>query len=53
MQRKLPLSYWQAQRSAPASLLNRKRRHSTLGYKSPAQFLQNWISTQREEKLVA
>jgi putative transposase len=32
---------------------NRKRRHSTLGYKSPVQFLQNWISAQREGKLVA
>lgn len=28
----------------------RKQRHSTLGYKSPAQFLQDWISAQHEEK---
>jgi len=32
---------------------NRKRRHSTLGYKSPVQFLRDWISAQREGKLVA
>lgn len=32
---------------------NRKRRHSTLGYKSPEQFLRDWISGQREGKLVA
>jgi len=32
---------------------NRKGRHSTLGYKSPEQFQQNWISAQREGKLVA
>jgi putative transposase len=32
---------------------NRKRRHSTLGYKSPIQFMQSWISDQHEEKLVA
>jgi putative transposase len=32
---------------------NRSRRHSTLGYKSPAQFLQHWITTQHEPKLAA
>jgi transposase InsO family protein len=32
---------------------NRKRLHSTLGYKAPAQFLNDWISAQHEEKLVA
>ena len=32
---------------------NRKRLHSTLGYKSPNQFLNDWISTQYDEKLVA
>ena len=32
---------------------NRKRLHSTLGYKSPIQFLNNWLSTQHGEKLVA
>ena len=32
---------------------NRKRRHSTLGYKSPAQFLDDWLITQQYEKLVA
>ena len=32
---------------------NRSRRHSTLGYESPAQFLQNWITTQHEQKMAA
>jgi len=32
---------------------NRKRRHSTLGYRSPTQFLKDWISAQHDEKLVA
>ena len=32
---------------------NRKRRHSTLGYKSPVQFMEDWISTQHGGKLVA
>jgi len=32
---------------------NRKRRHSTLGYKAPTQFLHDWVSAQHEEKLVA
>ena len=32
---------------------NRKWQHSTLGYKSPAQFLENWIRKQNQEKRVA
>ena len=32
---------------------NRKRQHSTLGYKSPVQFLENWVKQQHQEKLVA
>ena len=32
---------------------NRKRQHSTLGYRSPIQFLENWISEQHQEKRVA
>ena len=32
---------------------NRKRQHSTLGYKSPKQFLTAWLSRQHQEKLVA
>ena len=32
---------------------NRKRMHSTLGYKSPVLFLENWISEQHQKKLVA
>ena len=32
---------------------NRKRLHSTLDYKSPMQFLSNWIKTQQQVKLVA
>jgi transposase InsO family protein len=32
---------------------NRSRRHSTLGYRSPVQFLQNWITTQHERKIAA
>ena len=34
-------------------LYNRKRQHSTLGYKSPMQFLDDWLSAQQKEKLVA
>jgi transposase InsO family protein len=34
-------------------LYNRKRQHSTLGYKSPIQFLDAWFIAQKEEKLVA
>lgn len=32
---------------------NRKRLHSTLGYKSPILFLDDWLITQQKEKLVA
>jgi putative transposase len=32
---------------------NGKRQHSTLGYRSPVQFLENWIREQQQEKLVA
>lgn len=32
---------------------NRKRLHSTLAYKSPMQFLNDWISSQPQEKQVA
>jgi transposase InsO family protein len=32
---------------------NRRRRHSTLGYKSPTQFLQAWRLAQQQEKQVA
>ncbi|MBL8395909.1 MAG: IS3 family transposase [Candidatus Accumulibacter sp.] len=32
---------------------NRKRQHSTLGHRSPVQFLAHWIGRQHQEKLVA
>lgn len=32
---------------------NRKRQHSTLGYRSPIQFIENWLNEQQQEKLVA
>lgn len=32
---------------------NRKRKHSTLGYKSPQRFLEDWLNRQPPEKLVA
>jgi len=32
---------------------NRKRRHSTLGYKAPIQYLDDWISVQNRNALVA
>ena len=32
---------------------NRRRRHSTLGYASPQQFLNDWIKRQHERKLAA
>jgi len=32
---------------------NRKRQHSTLGYRSPIQFLEDWLSEQQQQKLVA
>ena len=32
---------------------NRKRQHSTLGYRSPVQYIEHWISEQHQEKLAA
>jgi len=32
---------------------NRKRLHSTLGYKSPTQFMHDWLTAQPMEKQVA
>ena len=32
---------------------NRSRRHSTLCYRSPSQFLQHWIKAQQQRKLAA
>ena len=32
---------------------NRRRRHSTLGYTSPQQFLNDWIKRQHEQELAA
>jgi hypothetical protein len=32
---------------------NRKRSHTTLGYKSPMQFMAIWINAQQNKKLVA
>ncbi|MBI5917895.1 MAG: IS3 family transposase [Nitrosomonadales bacterium] len=32
---------------------NRKGLHSTLGYKSPQQYLDDWLKDQQQEKLVA
>ena len=32
---------------------NRRRRHSTLGYASPEDFLTDWISAQHEDELAA
>ena len=32
---------------------NRKRQHSTLGYSSPIQYLEQWISEQNQEKQAA
>lgn len=32
---------------------NRKRQHSTLGYKSPIQFLKSWISEQNQDEQAA
>ena len=34
-------------------LYNRKKQHSSLGYKSPIWFLDDWLITQQKEKLVA
>ena len=35
------------------ALYNRKRQHSTLGYKLPIQFLDDWFIAQQKEKVVA
>ena len=35
------------------SFYNRKRRHSALSSRSPAESLKDWISAQHDEKLVA
>ena len=32
---------------------NRTRQHSTLGYVSPSQYLDHWISEQHQKKLAA
>jgi len=32
---------------------SRSRRHSTLGYHSPVQFLQDWLTNQHERKMAA
>ena len=32
---------------------NRSRRHSTLGYRSPVQFLQDWVTNQHARKMAA
>jgi len=32
---------------------NRRRQHSTLGYQSPIQYLNHWISAQPQEKQAA
>ena len=34
-------------------LYNWKRQHSSLGHKSPMQFLDGWLIAQQKEKLVA
>ena len=34
-------------------VLNRTRRHSTLGYQSPMQFLEEWRLAQHEKNLAA
>jgi hypothetical protein len=34
-------------------LYNRKRQNSSLGYKSPIRFLDDWLITSQKEKLVA
>ena len=32
---------------------NRRRRHSTLGYKSPTQFMHDWLVAHQERKTAA
>jgi transposase InsO family protein len=32
---------------------NPKRRHLTLGYKSPEQFMQDWLAAQNQKKQIA
>jgi len=32
---------------------NRRRRHSSLGYQSPVQYLEDWLMTEEEQKQVA
>jgi len=32
---------------------NRKRLHSALGYRSPTQFMKDWVGAQHDEKPVA
>jgi transposase InsO family protein len=32
---------------------NRRRRHSSLGYQSPVQYLEHWLTTEEEQKQVA
>jgi transposase InsO family protein len=34
-------------------LYNRKRKHLSLGYKSPIRFLDDWLIAQQKKKLVA
>ncbi|GLS05034.1 hypothetical protein GCM10007860_21840 [Chitiniphilus shinanonensis] len=36
-----------------AVFYNRSRRHSTLGYRSPAQFMQGWLAGQDAQKMAA
>jgi transposase InsO family protein len=36
----------------PEVFYNRKRQHSTLGYKSPAQFMSDWLNAPSPGKLV-
>lgn len=45
----MPGAAWIA---APSAAFE-KRQYSTLGYRSPGQFLENWIREQHQEKLVA
>ena len=33
-----------------AIFYNRRRRHSTLGYSSPTQFLKDWLGTQADQQ---